>query len=82
MVNIYVKRGTVCPIFKSRVLRKPVIDKMKSQFHAKREAAMSVFIYYRAIITGLRGFYAMMKISQVFDLQEKSITLRLFTIKI
>ncbi len=39
---------------------------------------MSFFIYYGAIITGLQGFFAMMKISQVFDLQEKSITLRLF----
>jgi hypothetical protein len=43
---------------------------------------MSVFIFFRAIITGLRGeFYAMMKISQVFYLQEKSITLRLFPIR-
>ncbi len=39
---------------------------------------MPVFISFRTIITGLRGFFAMMKIPWGFYLQEKSITLRLF----
>ena len=34
------KRGTVCPIFKSKVLRKPVIEKMKISSTLSREAAM------------------------------------------
>ena len=32
------KRGTVCPIFKSKVLRKPVIEKMKISSTLSREA--------------------------------------------
>jgi hypothetical protein len=33
-INICMKRGTVCPIFKLKALGKPVIEKMKSQSHA------------------------------------------------
>ena len=41
---------------------------------------MSFFIYYRTLSQVSLDEYAMMKISQVFDLHKKSITLRLFSI--
>ncbi len=42
---------------------------------------MSVFIYYKAVFAGLRGFFAKVKISYVFDLQERSITLQFISDK-
>jgi len=54
------KRGTVCSIFKLKVVRKPKRDKMLMiSSTLTREAVMSVFISFRVIITGLRGFFAM-----------------------
>ena len=76
------KRGTVCLHLQAEVRRMNPSNKMnKNSSTLSREAAtLSSLLLRVPTLVGPPGLSAKMKVSYVFSLQEKSITLRLFPI--